>query len=132
MLRILAAISCFSFLLCLASRGAFACGIYELTGWVRAQGEELRIVTAEATASETRFTPVARAQHRLLPYRDAFVRAEVLLRQPLDGTRASVAEVRSIELAVPDPLHAAQNTGYALKKKRPCGSPAAGRSGPRK
>ncbi|MCM2324252.1 MAG: hypothetical protein NDJ90_13425 [Oligoflexia bacterium] len=109
-------------LVSLAGVSAMACGTYEVTGWVRAEAvSRFRLVVAEGTASETVFAPASEeVEARLYPYKDAFIKAHVLIPRRFNGTRAAFTKVANIEIVAPDPLRPASASRYRLKAKRVC------------
>jgi len=115
----LARILLFSFL-SLNLSSAFACGVYELSGVVRFNSSEYRIIVNEGTTSEIIFVAPPTEAVKLFPFQNAPVKAAVLVLEPLHGTRARISEIRSVELRVPDPLHPALDTRYSLKSKMDC------------
>lgn len=105
----------------LNASSAWACGLYEVTGVVRKSGEDIRIVVAEGSNSQTVFAATGIIErNRLLTFANLYVKATVSLTRPINGTEAVFDRIESIAPVVPDPLNSAKNELYVRTKQAAC------------
>ena len=100
---------------------ALACGVYEVTGQVRATDREVRLVVAEGTQSQAVFsTKSAFGQSLLIGFKDQFVKARVVIGRAMNGTEGVFDSIESVVPAAPDLIHGASAQWIVQKKKAVC------------
>ncbi len=107
-------------LLILSASGSLACGVYEVNGVVRSSAEGYGIVVNEGTKSEVHLSVPVLEAVKMFSFKNQPVKCVVQILKPIDGTHASIDQLVSIDLRVPDPLHPALNTYVRLNRKLKC------------
>lgn len=98
------------------------CPQYELTGVVRVQKTELRLIVAEKTASEKNLPLKLQIEPRFAPYKNQTVSGVFTLEKPL-MSGVKILAVESIDSGVADPLNQNQETTMKKLKDVTCPGP---------
>lgn len=100
---------------------ALSCGSYQVSGFLRQDGQTTFIAVAEKSSNESKIILHPEKKASISELINFPVSAKITILRASSGDGGEANSIEGLDLRVPDPLAEAQHSPVHLLKKLPCG-----------